>query len=117
MIERSSCGSGGCVTCPFSYNDEADQAQNYGCLPTRYDIIEMKEKSGHNWACHYDETVLCGGFARHLMENRPDLNVKEGGLISYDDWANEGEMTAIVNAFNRQIEQLRGELIQLKGEV
>lgn len=112
MTERSGCGSGGCVTCPFSYNDEANQAQNYGCLPTRYDIIEMKKKSGHNWACHYDETILCGGFARYLIDERSDLDVKEGGLISYDDWVQEGEMTAIVNAFKRQIEQLEVELQQ-----
>lgn len=112
MEERSGCGSGGCVTCPFSYNDDADQAQNYGCLPTRYDIIEMKEKSGHNWACHSDETVLCGGFARHLVEERLDLDVKVGGLISYEDWAQEGEMTAIVKAFKKQIEQLEMKLQQ-----
>lgn len=107
MIERSSCGSGGCTTCPFSYSEEADYAQNTGCLPTRQGIIELKEKSGHNWACHYDETVLCGGFARYLMETRPDLNVKEGGLISYDDWSEKGDIIAIVNAFKRQIEQLK----------
>lgn len=115
MIERSACGSGGCVSCPFSYNDEADQAQNYGCLPTRWDIIKMKEKSGHNWACHYDETVLCGGFARHVIEERADLDIKEGSLISYNDWVNEGEMTAIVKAFKSQIAQLENKLLQKKN--
>ena len=47
--ERSRCGSGGCVTCPFSSNEHAEQAQNYGCLPTPFEIIQMTVKSGHNW--------------------------------------------------------------------
>lgn len=98
MIERSPCGSGGCITCPFSFSEEAEMVQNYGCLPDRFDIIRMKEKSGHNWACHGDETVLCGGFARYVMDRRPDLNIKEGKLISYKIWYHEGEEAAIEKA-------------------
>lgn len=95
MEERSPCGSGGCITCPFSCTDEAEQVQNYGCLPDRPDIIRMKEESGHNWSCHSDDKVLCGGFARYIQEERPDLNIKEGKLISYDVWYREGKEEAI----------------------
>jgi hypothetical protein len=98
MEERSICGSGGCVTCPFSSNDKAEQVQNWGCLPTPYDIIKMKEKSGHNWSCHSDATVLCGGFARYVTENRPDLDIKQGNLISYEVWYLEGEEKSIAKA-------------------
>lgn len=64
--------------------------QNYGCLPCEYDIIKMKGETGHNWACHYDETVMCGGFARHVKKNIPDLDLTKGGVISYDTWYREG---------------------------
>ncbi|MCY9376553.1 hypothetical protein MOF34_15865 [Bacillus sp. T17B1] len=40
MIERFYCGSGGCMSCPFSHSDEAEMAQNYGCLPTPKQIFE-----------------------------------------------------------------------------
>lgn len=86
MVARSPCGSGGCMTCPFSINEEAIRVQNYGCLPTSFDIVIMKEKSGDNWSCHDDESKLCGGFARYVLDNRPDLNIKEGKLISYESW-------------------------------
>jgi hypothetical protein len=98
MEERSPCGSGGCMTCPFSYNDESEQIQNYGCLPDVPHIIKMKEESGHNWACHGDNTVLCGGFANHLKERRLDLDIKTGGLIDYEVWAQEGPEVAMERA-------------------
>lgn len=97
-IERSPCGSGGCITCPFSYSHEAQQVQNYGCLPDKADIVRMKEESGHNWACHYDDSKPCGGLAKHLKDHRPDLDIKEGSLISYEVWYNEGEEVAITKA-------------------
>lgn len=98
MIERSYCGSGGCIDCPFSYSEEAEIVQNYGCLPDRVDIIRMKEGSNQNWACHADETVMCGGYANYVKKYRPDLNLKEGNLISYDVWYKEGEDVAIALA-------------------
>lgn len=107
MIERSDCGSGGCVTCPFSFNEHSEQAQNYGCLPDKNEIIKMKESSGHNWSCHHDGDILCGGFARHLIEERPDLDIEEGGLLLYEEWYKEGETAAIINTFKRQLKELK----------
>lgn len=97
-IERSDCGSGGCVTCPFSCNAEAEQVQNYGCLPTPFNIIDMKAKSGHNWSCHHDANVLCGGFASFIKTERPDLDIHKGNLISYETWYHKGEEAAIIEA-------------------
>lgn len=116
MIERSYCGSGGCMSCPFSHSDEAEMAQNYGCLPTHKQIIEMKEKSGHNWACHSDETVLCGGFAKYIKRNRPDLNLNEGQLISYETWCHEGEEKAIQQANSRELRQVQEEIQRITKE-
>lgn len=116
MIERSYCGSGGCMSCPFSHSDEAEMAQNYGCLPTPKQIIEMKEKSGHNWACHSDETVLCGGFAKYIKRNRPDLNINKGQLISYETWCHEGEGKAIQEANSRELRLAQDEIQRLTKE-
>ncbi|MGG3667164.1 hypothetical protein ABES74_09425 [Bacillus subtilis] len=116
MIECSYCGSGGCMSCPFSHSDEAEMAQNYGCLPTPQQIVEMKEKSGHNWACHSDETVLCGGFAKYIKRNRPDLNINEGQLISYETWGHEGEDKAIQEANTRELRQAQEKVQRLTNE-
>lgn len=116
MIERSYCGSGGCMSCPFAHSDEAEMAQNYGCLPTPQQIVEMKEKSGHNWACHSDETVLCGGFAKYIKRNRPDLNINEGQLISYETWDHEGEAKDIQEANSRELRLAQEEIQRLTKE-
>ncbi len=98
MEPRSTCGSGGCQTCPFSHNEQAEQVANYGCLPSAADILRMKELSGHNWACHADESVMCGGFARYVTAQRPDLDLKVGGLIAYTVWYHDGEDVALAHA-------------------
>lgn len=102
-MERSTCGSGGCVTCPFSFNDLADQVQNYGCLPSAGDILKMKETTGHNWSCHGDASVLCGGYVKYIKTYRWDLDITKGGLISYETWYHEGEEAAISEANGKEI--------------
>lgn len=52
-----------CECCPFAFTDASGQVQNNECLLSPYDIIQMKWKSGHNWACHSNEKVICKGFA------------------------------------------------------
>ncbi len=101
MRELSGCGSGGCVACPFSYNDISEQVQNYACLPDSFDIIKMKEKSGHNWACHSDESIVCSGLATYIKKSRPDLDIKVGNLISYETWYHKGEEKALDMAHER----------------
>lgn len=98
MKKISTCGSGGCISCPFSSSLESEMAQNYGCLPTPADIIELKETTGQNWSCHNDDTKLCSGYATSLKQTRPDLDIKDGGLISYEVWYQEGEEIAIEKA-------------------
>lgn len=41
---------GACPGCPFNegLTDEASQAQNYGCLPTAYDIIRLNRRAAHS---------------------------------------------------------------------
>lgn len=94
MVTKNGC----CGACPFAFTDESEYIQGLGCLPEPYDIKEMKEKSGHNWSCHEDSTKLCTGFAIHATKYWPHLNIKEGGLISYEDWYHLGPEEAMKRA-------------------
>ena len=86
------------MSCPFSCSAESEEAQNFGCLPSAHDIVQLKEETGHNWECHGAEGVLCGGFARFLRDHRPDLHVKTGGLLSFYVWETEGFEAALTKA-------------------
>jgi len=53
---------GCCSSCPFNegMTEEADFAQNMGCLPWRGDIIEALSK-GKVWECHSKPGKVCRG--------------------------------------------------------
>jgi hypothetical protein len=44
--------------CPNSYHMDAMTAQNYGCLPSYYEVQQML-KEGKIWMCHSNPTVVC----------------------------------------------------------
>lgn len=90
-----------CTHCPFAFSDASEYVQGLGCLPEPSDILRMKRETGHNWACHADETKLCKGFARHAKQYAPELDLKSGGLISYTTWYYHGEEQAIAQAERR----------------
>lgn len=97
-----------CNGCPFGCSEASEQAQNWGCLPTPMQIIEMKEKSGHNWACHSNENKICSGFVGFVKDMREfgsgdrtryeRLDLESGKLISYEEWYREGDDYAMKNA-------------------
>lgn len=86
---------GCCGACPFAFTDESEYVQGLGCLPEPYDIKKMKEESGHNWACHEDETKICTGYVLHAKKYWPHHDVKSGGLISYTNWHQFGPEEAM----------------------
>lgn len=98
-----------CECCPFAFTDASEEVQNYGCLPTPYEIIQMKRKSGHNWSCHSNEKKICRGFVTHVEEAKKykwredlsDIDTSKGNLISYETWCHKGEAEAIKEADNR----------------
>lgn len=91
-----------CTHCPFAFTDKSEEVQNYGCLPTPWDVIEMKRKSGHNWSCHSNDKKICSGFVEFVKEypnnKYSDIDTSVGGLISYETWYHEGEEEAIRKA-------------------
>ncbi|AZV43637.1 hypothetical protein BAOM_3028 [Peribacillus asahii] len=99
-----------CECCPFAFTDASEEVQNYGCLPTPYDIIQMKRKTGHNWACHSNEKKICKGFVDHVkwsQENAfadklDDIDTSKGNLISYETWYYKGEEEAIKEADSKE---------------
>lgn len=64
-----------CNTCPFNYfSEESDRVQNYGCLPTPLQIVEMCKEENKNWACH-GTNELCGGYIAYLKRNKQQINI------------------------------------------
>ena len=81
-----------CTACPFSTSEEAEQTQNWGCLPSPFEILEMKRTADKNWPCHEDETRICAGFVSRCREL--GLDYKSGPLASYQRWYHEGAEAA-----------------------
>ena len=98
-----------CECCPFAFTDASEEVQNYGCLPTPFEIIEMKRETGHNWSCHSNEKKICKGFVEHVKWSREnafvdkldDIDTSKGNLISYETWYREGKEEAIREADNK----------------
>lgn len=113
--ERSSCGSGGCITCPFSQNEDAFYAENTGCLPTTNEILELPEKQNVNWGCHGEVGVVCGGFAKEYRMVGKELN-KDLPIVDFAEFTHLGMDVAIALAKVRKgINPLKDELQKYKG--
>jgi len=80
------CSTIGC--CPFSFNEESEKVQNYGCLPTPIDIIEMRVKHGRTWACHSNKNKPCLGAINYLKKNNLPFKVINKEFITENmDWS------------------------------
>lgn len=84
MCTKECSTTGGC---PFSYTDESEKIQNYGCLPTPYQILEMKWRHGKTWACHDDPTKPCLGAANFFKEKGLIAKTSDPDLLTENsDW-------------------------------
>jgi len=90
-----------CNACPFAMTDESEIVQNYGCLPTPWDIIQLKKQTGANWACHCSTVEkglkLCKGFVEWNEEMKLGLDIKEEQpKIAYELWYSEPDINKCI---------------------
>ncbi len=76
---RKNCSK---TACPFAHTDESETIQNYGCLPTPYEIIGMQLIKGKTWACHSDPTKPCLGALKRLKELDIKVNTRNFELVT-----------------------------------
>lgn len=69
-----------CNACPFNdgLNEEASQLQNYGCLPSKQDMVDIFDKTGVALSCH-DNTKPCRGLASVR-------NIDVNKVLDYSNW-------------------------------
>lgn len=74
--------------CPFAFTEASEVVQNYGCLPTGFEIIHMRVAHGKTWACHSQSNVPCVGAIRALAANGLPHHVIDNKLVTeMDDWS------------------------------
>ncbi len=74
-----------CSACPFNdgLTEEATIGQNYGCLPTKQDMIELMQQQGTALSCHNTLTVACVGLTEAV-------DTSKAKVLSYSDWYKDG---------------------------
>tara|TARA_R110002153_G_scaffold181493_1_gene334785 strand:- start:3317 stop:3595 length:279 start_codon:yes stop_codon:yes gene_type:complete len=70
-------------SCPFSFTDESEKAQNYGCLPTPCNILHMRNEHGKTWACHSNPDKPCRGALKMLHKLGKDATIIDKDLLTY----------------------------------
>lgn len=70
------------TSCPFAFTDESETIQNYGCLPTPYQIVSMRVIHGKTWACHSNPTKPCIGALKFMAEHKVEYKIIDTVLVT-----------------------------------
>lgn len=84
-MPTTSCKECARSSCPFAHTTQSDEVQNFGCLPTPYEIIDMRVNHGKTWACHSNPKKPCLGGLRHLRDHGLPYRVLDPNLVSEQD--------------------------------
>lgn len=75
-------------SCPFAFTEASERIQNFGCLPSPYEIIQMRSKHNKTWACHSEPEVPCIGAINYLKEHNLPYKVIDPVLVTeLDNWS------------------------------
>ena len=80
-----------CNSCPFNYTEESEMVQNYGCLRSKQEILELKDITGHNWACHCNNKRVCKGLSIERDTSKGKLYLQPGENIDFISWNEEDQ--------------------------
>lgn len=73
-----------CEACPFACSELSEQAYNYACLPSPFEIMQIKDQTGKGWSCHENEDRICAGYVRECRERGIEYRGDE--LTTYERW-------------------------------
>jgi hypothetical protein len=102
------------TSCPFAYTEESEQAQNYGCLPTPFQIMAMRIVHGKTWACHSDNSKPCIGGLKNVRNHGFDNSVIDQILITEETVTSE--LISYTDEQANQITQKHADLLRVKFE-
>jgi len=87
MCDGACINKGEESACPFAFNEYSETTQNYGCLPTPYEIVTMRVTHDKTWACHDNPEIPCLGAINYLKEKGlPHKVVDKELLTESSDW-------------------------------
>lgn len=83
-----------CEACPFAMTEHSEQAQNYGCLPSPYQIFQLMRKHNSNWSCHEKDGKLCSGYVAVCRDNNVEFKGKP--MFYSETWLRTGEEITVL---------------------
>lgn len=73
--------------CPFSFTDESEIVQNYGCLPAPLEIVQMRQAHNKTWACHSNPNKPCLGALNYMKEKGLPYKILDPVYVTEkDNW-------------------------------